>query len=113
MYAKIYVYSLALQAAAERKMRYKFTEGIANEFLSYILDINSGDYEFIQDVIESAKAILGTIHSLSATGKLKYLPVRIYVRVISACIFLLKVRAVSFFSLLKFNIPLRRTNFTT
>ena len=91
MYTKIYIYSLALQAVAERKISYKFTEGVANEFISSILDLNYGDYEFIREVIDSAKAVLGTIHSFAGTGRLKFLPVRIYVRVISACIFLLKV----------------------
>jgi 5-bromo-4-chloroindolyl phosphate hydrolysis protein len=72
-------------------MSYKLTEGVSNEFLSSTLDLNSEDYEYIRDVIAEAKEVLSTVLTFSDTGILKFLPVRIYVRVISACIFLLKV----------------------
>jgi hypothetical protein len=72
-------------------MNHTFTNNVSNEFLSSILDLNNGDYEFIRDLIDGAKGVLDRILGFSTNGSLKFLPVRIYVRVISACIFLLKV----------------------
>ena len=91
MYTKIYIYSLALQAMAEKKTHDKFNQGISNNPASSILDLTNGDHELVQDLIDGAKGVLNRILALSAAGTLKFLPVRIYVRLISACIFLLKV----------------------
>ncbi len=89
-YARVYIYSLALQAVAERKRKEAH-----DEFLSSILDLHAGDYEFIQDVIDGCKDILSTVLKLCISDHLKYLPVRIYIRTVSACIFLLKVSSVT------------------
>lgn len=92
MYMKTYVYSLALQAVAERTMNSKVTQGLPNELLFTISNVNAKDYEFIQNVIDGAKAVLQAIISMEWTEKLRFLPVRVYMRIISACISLLKVQ---------------------
>ncbi|KAJ5620151.1 hypothetical protein N7510_004135 [Penicillium lagena] len=93
MYLKTYVYSLALQAVAERTMNSKVMQGLPNELLFMISNVTAKDYEYIQNVIDSSKAVLQAIIGMEWTEKLRFLPVRVYVRIISACIFLLKALA--------------------
>ncbi|KAL7912411.1 hypothetical protein GGI35DRAFT_252122 [Trichoderma velutinum] len=92
LYTKIYLYSLALQAAAERKMSQQ-ANGVPNSVISSIFDFYYEDYNFIQDVIVAAKDVLRITLNFAEIGRLRYLPVRTYVRVISSCIFLLKALA--------------------
>ncbi|KAK4068187.1 transcriptional regulator family: Fungal Specific TF [Trichoderma harzianum] len=92
LYTKIYLYSLALQAAAERKMSQQANE-VPNSVMSSIFDFYYEDYIFIQSVIVAAKDVLRIILGFADIGRLRYLPVRTYVRAISSCIFLLKALA--------------------
>lgn len=92
LYTKIYLYSLALQAAAERKMSQRANE-VPNSVMSSIFDFYYEDYIFIQSVIVAAKDVLRLILGFAEIGRLRYLPVRTYVRAISSCIFLLKALA--------------------
>ncbi|KAK4060031.1 uncharacterized protein Triagg1_10910 [Trichoderma aggressivum f. europaeum] len=92
LYTKIYLYSLALQAAAERKMSQQANE-VPNSVMSSVFDFSYEDYNFIQGVIVAAKDVLRIILGFAEIGRLRYLPVRTYVRVISSCIFLLKALA--------------------
>jgi hypothetical protein len=55
-------------------------------------DEQSQEYSFIREVIDGCKQILQMVIELSADGKLKYIPVRIYVRIASASIYLIHVR---------------------
>jgi hypothetical protein len=82
-YVRIYINSLSLQAVATRKMR--------NLAIPSQTEIDMQDYGFIRDVIEGSKEILEMILKLSRAGHLKYVPVRVFIRVASASIYLIKV----------------------
>lgn len=64
---------------------------VPNSVMSSIFDFYYEDYIFIQSVIVAAKDVLRIILGFAEIGRLRYLPVRTYVRAISSCIFLLKV----------------------
>lgn len=91
LYTKTYIYSLALQAVTERAMNYKKTTGLADQLLSATPNLHPRDSQFIQDAMDASRAVLNTIVKLAPTGMVRFLPVRVYVRVISVCILLLKV----------------------
>lgn len=52
--------------------------------------LNSTDYEFIQEVIDGSCQILRAANELGNLGVLRFCPVRVFLRVIAASIFLLK-----------------------
>ncbi|KAH8703392.1 hypothetical protein BGW36DRAFT_369267 [Talaromyces proteolyticus] len=93
LYAKIYLYSFSLQAVAEKIQNYQSIPGLPDVLLFAVPDVNAKDCEFIQYVIDSAKEVLRIIIGFAPMGRLKFLPVRVYIRVISTCIFLLKALA--------------------
>lgn len=72
---------------------------VPNSVMSSVFDFNYEDYNFIQGVIVAAKDVLRIILGFAEIGRLRYLPVRTYVRVISSCIFLLKVSNTSAFTI--------------
>lgn len=96
MYTKTYIYSIALQAVAERTMSYKETQALPDELLFTVTRFGPCDYAFVQNVIDGAKDLLGAVITMARTSRVKFMPVRVYVRVISACIFLLKVSHLKF-----------------
>lgn len=80
-----------MQAAAESKLNQTRQDTGAGGVLSVPLGFTYEDYNFNQETILNAKALLQIIIDFSDTGELRYMPVRVYVRTISASIFLLKV----------------------
>ena len=84
----MYINSLALQALVERvTSRNTLDSGI---FYDIAKVENSQDYKFVQETTDAARKILDTAVSLAEDGILRYAPVRLYLRITSASIFLLK-----------------------
>lgn len=54
------------------------------------LNIDSIDYEYIQEVIDGCCQILHKVTQLAETGALRFSPVRIFLRITSSSIFLMK-----------------------
>jgi hypothetical protein len=78
--------SLAVQAVGGRMVRNgNFSTG--SQF-----EEQSQDYSFIHEVIDGCKKILQITIKLSNDGKLRYIPVRIYIRIASASVYLIHVR---------------------
>jgi hypothetical protein len=84
-YTKIFCFSPVLQAATNG------TLGSTNAAIALAMSLGAGDREFIKNIKMAAEEILAAVLQISAKQQLKFVPVRIYVRVVSACIFLLKV----------------------
>ena len=87
--ARIFTNALGLQAVVERTIADTTNSGEtfpgANHFL-----IEPGDYDFIQEVVESSLETLRLAIRLADRGQLIYAPVRIFLRLTSASIHLLK-----------------------
>jgi hypothetical protein len=87
--ARIFTSALGLQAVVERTIAETSNGGSAfgntNQFL-----VDATDYEFIQDVVDSSLEILKMAIRLAESGRLVYAPVRIFLRLTSASIHLLK-----------------------
>lgn len=54
------------------------------------LNIDSIDYEYIQEVIEGCCQILHNVVQMAETGALRFSPVRVFLRITSSSIFLMK-----------------------
>lgn len=65
--------------------------GPTDLLMSCVFEQHSVDFGFIQEVVEGSRNILKTVLALSEDGHLRFCPVRIYSRIISASILLLKV----------------------
>jgi hypothetical protein len=103
----MYINSLAIQAVVERTLSQtnqpattcassssnsrntKDTgQGIPDELL--VTSISTSDYAIISEVVDASVQILNKTITISRSGQLLYAPVRIYLRIVSASIFLLK-----------------------
>lgn len=84
----MYINSLAVQAIVDRLK----TKDWSSANLDYdFLDVeNSQDYQYVQEVTHASRAILQTTVELAEAGMLRYAPVRVFIRITSASIFLLK-----------------------
>lgn len=86
--ARIYACSLGLQVVLERIMsEQSLNTDIEGHSAS---NIDSTDYGFIQEVVDGSLEILRTAIKLSESHGILYAPVRIYVRIIIASMFLIK-----------------------
>lgn len=85
-YARIYTSSLGLQAAVERIL----TESPQHDVGLLSAEIDSTDYGFIRDVVDESLEILEVAIKLATTQVLLYSPVRIFLRITTASVFLLK-----------------------
>jgi hypothetical protein len=87
-YVRMYINSLAVQALVERAS----TRG--GQYVAFEVDRfkmeNRQDQKFIQEVIDASRSILSTTTTLAENGGLRYSPVRLFLRITSASIFLLK-----------------------
>lgn len=81
---RVYINSLALQAVAGRMWK---DDGRVSR--SQVKD--SQDCDFVREVIDASSTVLEMVIELSRDGKLKYLPVRIFIRVASASMYLINV----------------------
>lgn len=84
----MYINSLAVQAIVDRL---KTKDGSsANLDYDFMEVENSQDYKYVQEVTYASREILQTTVVLSDAGVLRYAPVRVFIRITSASIFLLK-----------------------
>jgi hypothetical protein len=85
-YIRLYINSLALQAVAERESTQ--TMGIDNQSIR----ISEEDAIYIDHVVDASKSILNyMIYEFAPRGYLRLSPVKVFLRVISAAVFLVKV----------------------
>lgn len=87
-YVRVVVNSIALQALVERVSR--TTPGNIWLDQAVLRKQYAQDFRFINDVRESSGRILVAARKLSDDGHLSYCPVRLFLRIVAASIFLLK-----------------------
>ncbi|KKP00436.1 hypothetical protein THAR02_07466 [Trichoderma harzianum] len=85
-FVRVYINSVALQAVAGRLS--KDDGRIRNPH-----SMDNQDSDFVHEVIDASSRILEMVIDLSRDGNLKYLPVRIFIRVASASIYLINALA--------------------
>jgi hypothetical protein len=87
-YVRIYTNSLGMQAVVERTLAETDPDGPQEDILS--MTIEPRDYEFIQEVVDGSREILEKTTQLAASGALRYAPVRIFLRITTSSIYLIK-----------------------
>lgn len=86
-FVRVYTHSVGMQAVVERAV----AENDTNNFDEVRpTAINPTDYEYIQEVIDGCCQILQKVIHLAEAGALRFSPVRIVLRIMSASIFLMK-----------------------
>lgn len=86
-FVRVYTHSVGIQAVVERAIADADPSNL-DEVRSMTIDPT--DYEYIQEVIDGCCQILQKVTQLAEVGALRFSPVRIVLRVISASIFLMK-----------------------
>lgn len=86
-FTRTYINALAVQAVVERAFKSPNQEGY---LMTSVFERHSVDWEFIQEVVDGSRKILEKVISLNEEGLLRFCPVRILSRIISASILLLK-----------------------
>ncbi|PYH98817.1 C6 transcription factor [Aspergillus ellipticus CBS 707.79] len=84
-FVRVYTHSVGMQAVVERVVADNDLHGDARA-----THIEPIDYEYIQEVIDGCCQILHKVTQLGETGALRFSPVRIFLRVTSSSIFLMK-----------------------
>lgn len=104
-HVRMYINSLALQTIIDRcttasqpasKKSKQSANSTTSEQPSFaaIMQIYSDDQAFITEVVDASRCVLTTVvERMAPTGELKHAPVRIYLRILSAAMFLLKTFA--------------------
>ncbi|KAF2016478.1 hypothetical protein BU24DRAFT_202519 [Aaosphaeria arxii CBS 175.79] len=87
-YVRIYTNSLGMQAVVERTLAESDPDGPQEDILS--MTIEPRDYEFIQEVVDGSRQILQKTTQLAESGALRYSPVRIFLRITTSSIYLIK-----------------------
>ncbi|KAL2861509.1 hypothetical protein BJX68DRAFT_7090 [Aspergillus pseudodeflectus] len=85
-FVRAYTHSIGMQAVVERVLA--DSEPNIGEIRG--ANIDPVDYEYIQEVIEGCCQILQKVTELGETGALQFSPVRIFLRITSSAIFLMK-----------------------
>lgn len=80
----LYINSLALQAVARRNNRIRHSS--TGSHLK-----GTQDFNYIREVINNSKHILEIVMQLAGENQLKYIPVRMFIRIASASIYLVNV----------------------
>ena len=94
-FTRTYINSLAVQAVAERAFKAGQPSSGPTEFLmTCVFESHSVDFEFIQEVVDGSRKIIKKVLELNEEGVLKFCPIGIFSRIISASILLLKVGAI-------------------
>ncbi|KAE8374610.1 hypothetical protein BDV26DRAFT_269629 [Aspergillus bertholletiae] len=85
-FVRVYTHSVGMQAVVERVLADSdpHTEEVR------ALNIDPIDYEYIQEVIDGCCQILQKVIQLAENGVLRFCPVRIFLRITSSSIFLMK-----------------------
>ncbi|PMD36046.1 hypothetical protein L207DRAFT_556549 [Hyaloscypha variabilis F] len=90
-FTRTYINSLAVQAVVDRALKIHNPHSGPKEFrMTFVFENHSVDFPFIQDVVDGSRQILKAVLALNEEGVLKFCPVRIFSRIISASILLLK-----------------------
>lgn len=85
-YIRLYINSLALQAVAERQSTH------AVGFDGQPVRVSEEDAIYIEHVVDASKSILTyMIYEFAPKGYLRCSPVKVFLRIISAAVFLVKV----------------------
>lgn len=87
-YVRIYTNSLGMQAVVERTLAENDVESLQDETLP--MTIEPTDYEFIREVVDGSCQILQKVSQLAESGALRYSPVRIFLRITTSSIYLIK-----------------------
>lgn len=87
-YVRIYTNSLGMQAVVERTVNEVDLEGLPDDTIP--MSVDSTDYDFIQEVVDGSCQILQKVIKLADSGSLRYSPVRIFLRITSSSIYLIK-----------------------
>ncbi|CAI6333894.1 unnamed protein product [Periconia digitata] len=87
-YVRIYTNSLGMQAVVERTLAETDPDGPQEEVLP--LNLEPRDYDFIQEVVDGSCQILQKVVQLYDSGALRYSPVRIFLRITTSSIYLIK-----------------------
>jgi hypothetical protein len=87
-YVRIYTNSLGMQAVVERTLAETDPDGPQEDLLS--INVEPRDYEFIQEVVDGSREILEKTCQLAESGALRYSPVRIFLRITTSSIYLIK-----------------------
>lgn len=87
-FVRVYTHSVGMQAVVERALADTDPNNVVDEVRP--MNIDSIDYEYIQEVIDGSCQILQKVTHLAEMGALRFSPVRIYLRVTSSSIFLMK-----------------------
>ena len=102
---RTYINSLAVQAVVDRVITMANPQsGTSNFQMTWVFERHSVDFEFIQEVVDGSRNILKTVLAFNDDGILKFCPVRIFSRVISASILLLKVTTTNICGLRRSNL---------
>ncbi|TXC04314.1 hypothetical protein FocTR4_00002182 [Fusarium oxysporum f. sp. cubense] len=87
-YLRAFMNSFGIQAAVDRVLGRRPPNSIDTDVLQS--SITATDYCFIKEVINSSCQALESVNRLFEAGTLRYCPVRVFLRIIMASIFLLK-----------------------
>lgn len=87
-HARIYINSLGVQAIVERTLAEAPTNATSQP--NNATNVDSTDFRFIQEVVDGGLAILNLAVKLSDTKTLLFSPVRVFLRIITASMLLLK-----------------------
>ncbi|KAF2878267.1 hypothetical protein BDV95DRAFT_480394 [Massariosphaeria phaeospora] len=87
-YVRIYTNSLGMQAVVERTLAETDPDGPQEDVLP--LKLEPRDYDFIQEVVDGSCSILKKVCELSESGALSYSPIRIFLRITTCSIYLIK-----------------------
>lgn len=87
-YVRSYTNSLGMQAVVERTLAESDPDAPQEDVIS--MTIEPRDYEFIQEVVDSCCQILQKTTQLAESGALRYSPVRIFLRITTSSIYLIK-----------------------
>lgn len=86
----MYMNSLGMQAVVERSIAEAEKDPSAADQTLLYNSTSTIDYNFIQEVVESSCQILHKVISLAENGCLRYAPVRIFLRITTSSVFLVK-----------------------
>ena len=77
-----------MQAVVERTLAEADPDGPPEDLLP--MNLEPRDYDFIQEVVDGARQILQKVCQLYESGALRYSPVRIFLRITTSSIYLIK-----------------------
>jgi hypothetical protein len=86
-YVRMYTNSLAIQAVVERAKTKMPVTALDYDFLK---KDNHHDYLFIQEVVDASRSVLQIAVDLAEADVLRFCPVRVFISITSASVFLLK-----------------------